>query len=663
MLCASLLALSCVIQPSDHQKTCFALKSLRGGQSNDQFDAMFADRPGRNSAFEDSPDTTTAAPPSDAAGHLAAYADALADFMLTFQQLSDKAGRECKDRFWAASESRLRQRPDRQALQSAHRQIRELYHDAITHACAERQHLFAATTLRLHLLLSRLLREASPSSTKSSSSGAGADEDRPPPVEIVPAEEVAALEQLRVELLKKPKGTVADVLTALRRALETPAAAHLTMLYATLMETPIGAITGAGATTASAAPQPAALQQQEEEQSGAMTDEFGNDDAGQAVPSQQQAAAGARDFVANDDLEREVQMALKQAEEMSAAQQQSMAEAERQLASHAQARLAAEEAAVVAQARVAELEARVASGQLAVEQSAAASAAAGEEQLNAAREALSKAESEAKDLKAAMEEAAGREHQLQERLRLASSAAAQAQAAEGTARNHCQGLSEQLQSLQSQYAGLYAAYQAIEQQKALYEQTQSQAQQRTAHLSQMEQQDGQQPHQQAVPLQHLREVQLELHQLTERFNHVSHLHNTNLQHVQQLQADGQASRSQVAELTRRLEMADAQLQAANTFQPAPSSGGAAAVSASAGGGDAAATIQQGVSSALSQAAPIAEAATSKMKDVGGSLFNKLAGLTTSLQDTAKGLVGDLAGLVEQPPEGPSAATRQGGGEF
>ena len=176
------------------------------------------------------------------------------------------------------------------------------------------------------------------------------------------------------------------------------------------------------------------------------------------------------------------------------------------------------------------------------------------------------------------------QHQLQERLRLASSAAAQAQAAEGTARNHCQGLSEQFQSLQSQYAGLYAAYQAIEQQKALYEQTQSQAQQRTAQLSQMEQQDGQQPHQQAVPLQQLREVQLELHQLTERFNHVSHLHNTNLQQVQQLQADGQASRSQVAELTRRLEMADAQLQAANTFQPAPSSGGAAAVSASAGGG-------------------------------------------------------------------------------
>ena len=178
--CASLLAYhaSSAIRPSKPAPR----KIIARWPINDKFGAI-ADRPAPF-RVEDSP-TTTAAPPSDAAGHLAAYADALADFMLTFQQLSDKAGRECKDRFWAASVA-ARQRPtawrfSRRTGRSASSARRD--HLRGTPAPLRRDAAAAAPVAALC--------EASPSSTKSSSSSAGADEDRPPPVEIVPAEEVA----------------------------------------------------------------------------------------------------------------------------------------------------------------------------------------------------------------------------------------------------------------------------------------------------------------------------------------------------------------------------------------------------------------------------------------------------------------------------------------
>jgi hypothetical protein len=87
------------------------------------------------------------------------YADDLSNFMSTFETLLEEASKTCKRSAFGftASAARVRQRPDRRALRTAHLQIREIYHDAVGHACAERQHLFAAATLRLQIILRLLL--------------------------------------------------------------------------------------------------------------------------------------------------------------------------------------------------------------------------------------------------------------------------------------------------------------------------------------------------------------------------------------------------------------------------------------------------------------------------------------------------------------------------
>lgn len=57
----------------------------------------------------------------------------------------------------------------------------------------------------------------------------------------------------------------------------------------------------------------------------------------------------------------------------------------------------------------------------------------------------------------------------------------------------------------------------------------------------------------------VRQVQMELQQLGERMAHLQHLHGVNLHSMQRMHAEAQSSRAHIAELTRRLEMADAQV--------------------------------------------------------------------------------------------------------
>ena len=58
----------------------------------------------------------------------------------------------------------------------------------------------------------------------------------------MPSEELAALYALRDEIVRKPHGTISEVVAELRKALEAPASAHLSMLYACLTAAAGGAM-------------------------------------------------------------------------------------------------------------------------------------------------------------------------------------------------------------------------------------------------------------------------------------------------------------------------------------------------------------------------------------------------------------------------------------
>ena len=92
------------------------------------------------------------------------YVSALEEFMGTFESTLQMASRRCKPYGpfgLSASPSRVRQRPDRKALQTAHHQLSELYASTIADANIDRLPYFAAESLRLQTLLTRLFREVS----------------------------------------------------------------------------------------------------------------------------------------------------------------------------------------------------------------------------------------------------------------------------------------------------------------------------------------------------------------------------------------------------------------------------------------------------------------------------------------------------------------------
>lgn len=592
---------------------------------------------------------------------LETYVNSLANFMQTFEELKDKASSTCKKSVFLglrASETRVRQRADRLALLSAHRQIRELYLDAVSHACAERQHLFAATTLRLHVLLTMLLREPD--------TDTDAPSQRLPPPELIPPDDVAALEALRTELVRKPKGTVAEVCGQLRSALEVPASAHLTMLYTTLMQTPAG-VASDRAPSARDAPTADATTPEAE---GAASSLDGWDDAEGSTFATAAAPPSAIEplVTSHDDLEAEVQMALQQAEEAAVAQQASLLEAERQVSEHSAARLAAEEEAAAAHAKLAELEPLLEQSRAQMAQSAGdaesraadatAARAKSEEELVSNRAALEHAQSEANEMRAALDAGAVREHDVRERLRLASAAAAQAQAAEGTARSQAAHVAEQLNALQATHAALASSHHALEQQRALYEQLQQQVAHRVHQLVQLGRDlpEGSAP---PVPLVQHRELQLELMQQGERLGHTQHLHAVNLHALERMHAEAQASAATVAELTRRLEIADAQMHAAAAFQPPPTPQVQSQPQPPLLQGEVISEQLSGVTSAVKETL---EDTTSKMKEVGGSLVSMLGKRAKQVSELSKGFVGDLTGLVDDAPSDrqPSSSSAGGG---
>ena len=160
------------------------------------------------------------------------YLDEMGEFMALFEREVERASRTCKKNAlgFSASAARVRQRPDRRALGTAQRQLAEMYADALAHGSPERLTSFAAASLRLHLLLSLLLREpgaaaAGPTAVGLPSPAAG---------QLLPPETRAGLESLHAAVWKKPKGTVAEALRELRGALEGPAASHLHLVIVAL---------------------------------------------------------------------------------------------------------------------------------------------------------------------------------------------------------------------------------------------------------------------------------------------------------------------------------------------------------------------------------------------------------------------------------------------
>ena len=89
---------------------------------------------------------------------------------------------------------------------------------------------------------------------------------------------------------------------------------------------------------------------------------------------------------------------------------------------------------------------------------------------------------------------------------------------------------------------------------------------------------------------------------------MSHLHGSNLQVIERLQAEAHASTATITDLTRRLEIADAQLHAAAAFQPRPPHVDATAAGGGPGMGDG--------GGAPAQLQGVFESSTSKMSAIG-----------------------------------------------
>ena len=539
-----------------------------------------------------------------AAACLRTYVEELNTFMDLFEALLEKASRTSKkSRFLGltASAATVAQRGDRRALHTAHQQLREVYRDAVSLSEREdRQHLFAAATLRLHVLLQILLRAPAPPDV-AASAGVGTLAEHPPPTELVPPEELEALYALRGEMVRKPQGTISEVLAELRTALEALANAHLSMLYACLR-----AAATALPTTTKGLPE------------GGM--DMPQD--GTSWPSH--ATAGAD----MGELEREVAMALEQAEAAQAAAQQQQAETERVVAEHGAARAAAEAAAADALKRLAAAEAAAAEAQQQHGQQAATRAA----DQGQMAEKLSAANAQLDEALRMRDESTAAAAEHGEKLRLASQAAAQAQAAEAVARSHAAHLAQQLSGLEAQHSQLTSAHKALEHQTAQHALLEQQIAHRIEALSQLGREIPDGPTAPAVPLTQHRELQMELQSLQQRHAELQRAHAGSVHALGQARAEAQGAGGYVRELTRRLEVAEAKLQAANAFQPM-----APPVSMPTGEADAA---SDGAAAAAALVSSSAEAA----KAVGGTL---LASLNKGMQQAkalSKGFLDDFAGL-------------------
>ena len=154
---------------------------------------------------------------------LQAYLEAMGSFMERFSQLVDTATGSCKPNFFgmpSPSAAKIRSRPDRQALQQAHRHLHNLHTDALAMASAATLPAFAAASMRLHQQLLLLLEDTEPPLGS--------------PTALVTQEDATALRALRTTCTQKPQGTVTAVLQQARDALPESAAASQRLVAAAL---------------------------------------------------------------------------------------------------------------------------------------------------------------------------------------------------------------------------------------------------------------------------------------------------------------------------------------------------------------------------------------------------------------------------------------------
>ena len=636
---------------------------------------------GADGGSESAGELPAAAGPSTTAA-MADYVEKLGAFMDTFESALTRASTTCKkSRFLGltASAASVRQRSDRKALHTAHQQLREIYRDALSLSEIEsRQHVFAAATLRLHVWLRLLLREPVQASPDvSASAGVGLPAEHPPPPELVPAEELQALYDLHSEIVRKPHGTVSEVVAELRRALEVPAAAHLSMLYCTLLNIAHGPVVPQSSFVAAGSPRAATdesaaspyppLEGEEplrpptpSATSGTLREGDGGGE-GEGEVGYPGGSMLADDIV---KLQQEVAQALEIAEAASAAQQQQQAETDRLIAEHTLARRAAEATAQEALEKLSAFENGAAQGQPSAAPSNEAQESAAKflasqaalDQVNLQLGEAVRARDEAASSREAVE---AKVRELEERLRLALQSAAQAAASEGVAGSHAAQLAHRLNSLEAQHSQLVLAHKQCEQGLASCAGLERQASERVEAIAQLGREIPDGPNAPSVPLRQHREAQMELAMLQQRHTELQRVHAEVMHQLGLARTEGQSATSHARELQRRLEHAEAHLHAASAFQPAS----VAPAQQVAIGRDATTTPQGGPGTqagatllehdAAAAAAALVSQSAGAAKAVGGSLFGLLSKGAQKAQEISKSFLEDVGGLQGSAADSPT----------
>ena len=212
---------------------------------------------------------------------------------------------------------------------------------------------------------------------------------------------------------------------------------------------------------------------------------------------------------------------------------------------------------------------------------------------------------------------------LQDELAAARSQIEALQEREATALRQAAELSERLKQLEGSHAQLVASHRDLEQHAAARQQLEQQAAQRAHHLAQRSRERG--PHGgPPVPLQQLREVQLEFQQLLARHARQGHQHAERLEQLRRKEAELQVAAAHARELTHRMQLVSGNQRAA---------------------------MQDG---ALPGGAP----ADPGLGNIADGLLSGLGGLTDAMKSRTRGLkafsqsvLSDISGTVGAKPGG------------
>lgn len=212
---------------------------------------------------------------------------------------------------------------------------------------------------------------------------------------------------------------------------------------------------------------------------------------------------------------------------------------------------------------------------------------------------------------------------LQDELAAARSQIEALQEREATALRQAAELSERLKQLEGSHAQLVASHRDLEQHAAARQQLEQQAAQRAHHLAQLTRELG--PHGgPPVPLQQLREVQLEFQQLLARHARQGHQHAEMLEQLRRKEAELQVAAAHARELTHRMQLVSGNQRAA---------------------------MQDG---ALPGGAP----ADPGLGNIADGLLSGLGGLTDAMKSRTRGLkafsqsvLSDISGTVGAKPGG------------